>query len=54
MPEPTVCAVGWRDSALSGAVSTTGLEAERITGEREPGDGSPQKAVAERIEAVLG
>ena len=53
MPEPTVCTVGRRDSALLGAVSTAGLEADRIAGGREPGDGSPQKAVAEQIEVSL-
>ncbi len=30
------------------------LEAERIARERESGDGSPQKAVVEQIEKVLG
>lgn len=30
------------------------LEAERIAREREPGDGSPQKAVVEQVEKALG
>jgi len=54
MPEPTVCTVGRRDSALLGAVSTAGLEAEQIAREREPGDGALQKTVVEQIEAALG
>ena len=29
------------------------LEAERLAREREPGDGTPQQTVAERIEAAL-
>jgi len=30
------------------------LEAERIAREREPGDGSPQQTVVERIEETIG